>query len=347
MDPLTHAVMGAAFASAAVSPRATRAATVLPARRAAALAGAAAGLLPDVDAFIQSGDDALLVLDYHRHFTHALLFAPLGALLAAVLLWPLLRRRLGAGELYLSCLLGYLAHPLLDACTSYGTHLWLPFSREPAAWNLVAVFDPAFTLLLAAPLFFFLRRPGSRAMFAGFALAAAYLGASAFQQQRAEAALRTAAAARGHVATQLSVKPTLANLVLWRGLYIHGGAVQTDAFHLGTAVRHYPGESMPLLAPAAAQRIAGGEARRLADIERFRGFSDGFAIEDARRPGFVGDARYAMLPTRIAPIWGLQWAGPGAATEFVSRHEFTPAMRGEFLAMLFGRELPGLPAAAR
>ena len=67
---------------------------------------------------------------------------------------------------------------------------------------------------------------------------------------------------------------------------------------------------------------------------------DGFAVEDRRQPGFVGDARYAMLPTRIAPIWGLQWGGPGAATEFVSRHEFTPAMRGEFFAMLFGRELP-------
>ena len=87
-------------------------------------------------------------------------------------------------------------------------------------------------------------------------------------------------------------------------------------------------------------RIAAGDARRLADIERFRAFSDGFAVEDRRQPGFVGDARYAMLPTRIAPIWGLQWGGPGAATEFVSRHEFTPAMRGEFFAMLFGRELP-------
>jgi membrane-bound metal-dependent hydrolase YbcI (DUF457 family) len=36
------------------------------------MAGAVAGLAPDIDAFIQSGDDALLVLDYHRHFTHAL-----------------------------------------------------------------------------------------------------------------------------------------------------------------------------------------------------------------------------------------------------------------------------------
>lgn len=347
MDPLTHAVMGAAFAAGAASLRALKQESAMATRRYAALAGAVAGLAPDIDALIQSGDDALLVLDYHRHFTHALLFAPLGALVVAGLLWPLLRRRLDFGLLYASCLLGYFVHPLLDACTSYGTHLWLPFSREPAAWNLVAVFDPTFTLLLAVPLYLFLRRPGSRAVAWGLVLGVAYLGLSAVQQQRAESALRELARTRGHVAAQLSVKPTLANLLLWRGLYVHDGRVQADAFHLGLSLRHYQGESRPLLAPDAAQRIAAGEARRLADIERFRAFSDGFAVEDGRQPGFVGDARYAMLPTRIAPIWGLQWQGPGAATEFVSRHDFTPAMRGDFLAMLLGRELPGLAAVGR
>ena len=341
MDPLTHAVMGAGFAAGAAAMRLPPAESALATRRYAALAGAVAGLAPDIDVLFQSGEDALRVLDYHRHFTHALLFAPLGALVVAGLLWPLLRRRLGFGLLYVSCLLGYFVHPLLDACTSYGTHLWLPFSREPAAWNLVAVFDPTFTLLLAVPLILFLGRQGSRAVAWGLILGAAYLGLSGFQQQRAEAALRELARVRGHVAGQLSVKPTLANLLLWRGLYVHDGrVVQADAFHLGLSPRHYPGESAPLLATEAARRIAAGEPRRLADIERFRVFSDGFVVEDSRRPGFVGDARYAMLPTRIAPIWGLQWGGPGAATEFVSRHEFTSAMRGEFFAMLLGREVP-------
>lgn len=339
MDPLTHAVLGAGFAAGAAALSRVPQESALATRRYAALAGALAGLAPDIDAFIQSGDDALLVLDYHRHFTHALAFAPLGALVVAGLLWPLLRRRLGFGLLYLSCLLGYFVHPLLDACTSYGTYLWLPFSKQPAAWNLVAVFDPSFTLLLAVPLWLFLRRARSRAMAVGFLLAAAYLGVSALQQQRAETALRELARARGHQPSQLSVKPTLANLLLWRGLYIHAGRVQADAFHLGVNLRHYAGEARPLLSPEAALRIAAGEARRLSDIERFRAFSDGFAVEDARHPGFVGDARYAMLPTRIAPIWGLQWAGSGAATEFVSRHEFNPAMRADFLAMLTGREL--------
>jgi len=151
--------------------------------------------------------------------------------------------------------------------------------------------------------------------------------------------LAALAQARGHQATQLSVKPSMANLVLWRSLYVHDGRVQVDAFHLGPTLRHYPGVSAPLLDAAAAAEVAAGEAQRLHDIERFRVFSDGFLVNDPRRPGFVGDARYAMQPTAIAPIWGLEWRAAGAATEFVSRHEFSPAMRSDFLAMLLGREL--------
>ena len=340
MDILTHAVMGAAFAAGVASFRHDGEKSALAGRRRlAAGIGAAAGLLPDADALIQSGGDALLVLDYHRHFTHALAFVPIGALLAALLLWPLLRRRIDFATLYLCALAGYLPHPLLDACTSYGTHLWLPFSQHREAWNLIAVVDPLFTVLLAVPLFFYLRRPDSQALRWSLLLGACYFGLSFVQQQRGEAAALMLAQARGHQATQLSVKPSMANLVLWRSLYVHDGRVQVDAFHLGPTLRHYPGASASLLDAAAAQKLAAGDAKRLHDIERFRVFSDGFLVQDRSRPGFVGDARYAMQPTAIAPIWGLEWRGAGAATEFVSRHEFSPAMRRDFLAMLLGREL--------
>jgi len=313
--------------------------TALAERRLAAGVGAAAGLLPDADALIQSGGDALLVLDYHRHFSHALAFVPFGALLAALLLWPLLRRRASFSSLYAWSFGAYLLHPLLDACTSYGTHLWLPFSQRKEAWNLIAVFDPLFTLLLAVPLFFFLRRPDSVAVRWSLMLGLAYFGLSLVQQQRVETAAVALAQARGHQAQQISVKPSMANLVLWRSLYAHDGRVQVDAFHVGFKLRHYPGESAELLDAAAARRLAAGDARRLHDIERFRVFSDGFIVQDRIRPGFVGDARYAMQPTAVAPIWGLEWRGAGAATDFVSRHDFSPAMRGRFVAMLLGRDV--------
>jgi len=340
MDIFTHAAMGAVLAAGAASLHAPADADGLAQRRRAAAIGAAVGLLPDADALIQSGQDALLVLDFHRHFTHALAFVPIGALVAALLLWPFLRRHMGFGRVYLCSLAGYLPHPLLDACTSYGTHLWLPFSPRREAWNLIAVVDPAFSLLLALPLWFALRRSDSRALRWALLLGLGYFGLGAVQQQRAGDQLLALVKARGHEASRLSVKPSMGNLVLWRSLYVHDGQVQVDAIHLGATPRTYPGASAPLLDGAGAVRLAGGDPRRLGDIERFRAFSDGFLVEDRLRPGFVGDARYAMLPAAIKPIWGVKWRGPGAATEFVSRHEFSPAMRLEFFAMLLGRDLP-------
>lgn len=327
MDLITHGVLGA-----------TLAATLAPShqRRLAAAVGMVGGMLPDADTLIQSADDVLLVLDYHRHFTHALAFAPIGALIAALLLWPLLRKYLGFARIYLYSLAGYGVAGLLDACTSYGTHLWLPFSARKEAWNLIAVFDPLFTLLLLVPLALALRRPQRRLAPIGLVLAAAYLGLGLLQHHRAETALRDVVAARGHPAPTVVIKPTMANQVLWRTLYVHEGRLQTDAFHLGWTVRHYPGESAPLMDQTAVSELVGDHPRRREDLERFRHFSDGFLIADPSRPGFVGDGRYALLPTRIAPIWGLEWKADGAPA-FVTRREVTPEIRQAFIAMLLGR----------
>jgi hypothetical protein len=48
-----------------------------------------------------------------------------------------------------------------------------------------------------------------------------------------------------------------------------------------------------------------------------------------------------MLPTRIAPLWGIvvDPAQPDRATEFLTLRDSTPRMRREFLDMLLGREL--------
>jgi hypothetical protein len=94
----------------------------------------------------------------------------------------------------------------------------------------------------------------------GASLGAAYLGLSAVQQQRAEQAALALAQARGHQPSQLSVKPTLANLVLWRGLYVHDGRVQADAFHLGLRCATIRASRGALLGGRAAQRCRGRRA---------------------------------------------------------------------------------------
>src|SRR5690606_37296019 len=107
-------------------------------------------MAPDLDTLIRSGSDPLLFLELHRHFTHSIAFVPIGALLCAAALHPLVRRRMPFRRAYLFSLLGFGSHALLDACTSYGTLLLWPFSDVRVAWSVVSVVDPLFTLPVVA-----------------------------------------------------------------------------------------------------------------------------------------------------------------------------------------------------
>ncbi|MGB1142034.1 MAG: metal-dependent hydrolase, partial [Halioglobus sp.] len=141
MDPLTQGAVGAVLPQAA--SRSRYAAT-------AGLLGFFAGMAPDLDVLIRSGNDPLLFLEYHRQFTHALIFIPIGGFICALVLHAVFghRRGLTFRESFLFCTLGYATHALLDSCTTYGTMLFWPFSDARIAWNTISVIDPLFTLPL-------------------------------------------------------------------------------------------------------------------------------------------------------------------------------------------------------
>jgi len=83
MDPLTQFSLGAAAAVAVSSREQVRWAVLI---------GGVAGAVPDLDVLIRSAADPLLTLQYHRHFSHALIVAPLIGLCTAVLFKLLLFR---------------------------------------------------------------------------------------------------------------------------------------------------------------------------------------------------------------------------------------------------------------
>lgn len=315
MDIVTQGFLGAALASSAAPPRELRTAAVV---------GLAAGMLADVDAFIRSASDPLLTLEYHRHFTHALAFVPLGALIAALLLWPLLRTRLVFARLYLYALLGYCLSGFLDACTSYGTHVLWPFSDARTAFNIIAIVDPLFTLALLVPLVLALRRRQRKLAVVGLGLAALYLGVGVLQHHRALHALEQLAEKRGHSPQRMLVKPTFANLLLWRGLYIADGEVHADAIRAGLDVRSYPGESAALAEPSEQ----GAESR-------FATFTDGWLIRHPDQPARLGDARYAMLPTGLRPMWSLDQSS--TTPRLVTDRSMSQLERRRFIDMLLGR----------
>jgi inner membrane protein len=336
MDILTHGVLGASLAQSA-APR--------DEARLAAGVGLFSGLLADSDILIRSAEDPLLELEFHRHFTHALVFVPVIALVAAAALWPLLRRRIAFARLYLYALLGGALSGVLDACTSYGTHLLWPFSGERIAWSIVSIVDPVFTLLLVVPLAVGMLKRQALAARVGVVLAAGYLALGALQQERAEAAALALAEQRGHRAERLLVKPTFGNLVLWRSIYLADGRIHADGIRvfLPGATRVYAGASAPLFAPERDLPWAPPGSRARADTERFITFSDGYVVQHPGRPEFVGDARYAMLPTRLEPLWGIEYDGTRAdrAPRFVTDRSLDRETRRRFAAMLLGRDVEG------
>ena len=336
MDLLTHAIVGAATAILAARPQETRL---------AALAGGSAALLPDADALIRSSSDALIYFEYHRHFSHSLAFIPIGALLAAALLWPLLRKQLAFGRLYAFCLLGYALAGVLDACTSYGTQLLWPFSNTRVAWNIVSVFDPLFTLLLAVPLVMALRasRPqviqkmGAISLLCG----TAYLAVGAIQHYRALSLLDNYALEHTPHSQRLVVKPTIGNIMLWRGIVqtpdrIYVAGIRPSLFG---ADRIYPGENAALAMLNDFDAIA--SSRLHSDIERFATFADRLLnYTGSTQPAVqMGDARYAMLPTTLRPIWSIRFDAtkPAQPVTVITDRQMSKAERTRFIEMLVGQ----------
>ena len=70
MDPISQGAVGALAAKASVRNKNLAKIT---------LVGCLAGMAPDLDVLIQSREDPILFLEYHRQFTHSLLFIPFGS----------------------------------------------------------------------------------------------------------------------------------------------------------------------------------------------------------------------------------------------------------------------------
>jgi inner membrane protein len=299
MDPISQATLGAA--AAALLARSDT-------MRRALLVGAVAGAVPDLDVLIKSADDPLLQLEFHRHFSHSLLLAPvIGVLVAVLMRWAAYMRGWKLREVIPFGIAGALTHGVLDSCTSYGTLLYWPFSRHRESWDIISIIDPLLTLPLLALLgAAFIRRRPALAWCAGvFCLA--YLSFGILQRERAESFARELASSRGHDPQALAVRPSFANLLLWRICYRAGDDYHVDAVRTfpGTAPRLYPGSSVRVFGPGDAGKLVPEHSTAARDIARFRFFSQGYLYRDPERPEIIGDLRYSMFPDSVTPLWGI------------------------------------------
>lgn len=255
-----------------------------------------------------------------------------------------MRRRIEFRKLYLYSFIGYATAGLLDACTSYGTRLLWPFSDARIAWNIISIIDPVFTgtvlvLILVGAI-------KSRALWSRIAcgFVCLYLFFGVVQSRRATEVVVALAKSRGHeAASRFTVKPSIGNLALWRGIYEYEGSFYVDAIRIsyfGSNVRVYEGALAEKVDTVALKQALPEGSVLAGDLERFEHFSDGYLSWHPSEDNVIGDVRYAVLPDSVDPLWGIRIDRdrPDEHVEFVNFRSADKPQIDRFKEMLFSEE---------
>ena len=314
----------------------------------AALWGAVAGTLPDLDVFIDYGS-ALANMVNHRGNSHSLLYL----LVFSVGLGGGIARLHGESHQWrrwwLAMALVLLTHPILDWFTVYGTQLLRPFSSQAYGLGSIFVVDPLYTLPLLVGVVLALWRKsfaGLRGNQIGLLLSSLYLAWSVLAQQhvtsiaQASLAAQRSAAQRGAAqriaAPQLLVTATPLNTLLWRAValgdthYWEGYYSLLDKDREMVWTRHERGAALQALYAPQTPAV-----RQLADFAqgyvKLEQEGDGLYLSDLRMGSegrynfrfFLGSpadlaagrvsARQQDLPLReiFNDLWQRIWSRPG------------------------------------
>lgn len=133
-----------------------------------------------------------------------------------------------------------ITHPLLDACTTYGTQLFQPFSDYRAALNNISVADPAYTFpfLLFVIIASRMAKTGrARRIFnwIGIGISSAYMMFTFYNKVKVDGIFERSLQRENIVAQRFMTSPTILNNILWQGVaegdsvYHHGMYSLLDA----------------------------------------------------------------------------------------------------------------------
>ena len=331
MDPLSQGVLGAALPQSISNKKSLGIIGVI---------GFLSGLAPDLDIFIRSKSDPILFLEFHRQFTHSLIFIPFGGLLCALVLYFLISKRfkISFKSTWVYSTLGYATHGLLDACTSYGTLLFWPFSQTRIAWNNISIIDPIFTIpLLVLIVIAGLKQKKNFAVIA-ILWAVFYLSLGMYQKNEAIKIGTIIAKSRGHDAIRISVKPSIGNLLLWKSIYETKDKFYIDAIRLGWSPKIFNGESINKINIQYAFPWLMVKSQQAKDIERFKWFSNGYIAINPKNKNQILDIRYSTLPNEIGGLWGIELSkekGNDSHVKYITNRTISKATKNELIKMLF------------
>jgi inner membrane protein len=303
MDNVTHTLVGLMLARVA-APRGKR-----PAAQGMMVIAAN---IPDIDVVTLFGG-GMTYLQHHREYTHALVFAPLLAMIPPLLFRLVARQRLSLFTYVLS-LVGVLSHPLLDWTNVYGVRLFLPFSARWLRLDITDIVDPWILLVLilavAAPALAKLvsseigarSGEGTRRGWAWFALGAllCYEGGRYIAHERALGVLDSYIY-NGDRARRITALPHRFNPLVWR------------------AVVEGRNRDFTFLTVNLAERFDSGSGRT-----EYSAAQDSPAIQAARRtPPFQVLEGFSQLP-----FWQMTPAEDGVVVQLIDLRFGTPRSPG-------------------
>ncbi|HEY6160887.1 MAG TPA: metal-dependent hydrolase [Bacteroidia bacterium] len=224
MDSVTHLVMGATFGDALLGKKIGKPAM---------LWGALAASIPDIDVIFVPFFDPPFSLTIHRGFTHSVLFAVLVIPLLAYLFSKRYNRAASFKDWSILFALGLFSHIFIDACTSYGTGWFEPFSHYRVTFNNIFVADPVYTLpLLVSTIALWIIRKDSgrrgRWQKIGLVGSTLYLGLTFANKAYVNSVFHSSLEEQQIKASRFFSTPTPLNNLLWMGV-----AEDSTGYHIG------------------------------------------------------------------------------------------------------------------
>ena len=228
MDSITQITLGAAVGEAVLGKKIGNKAMIW---------GGIGGTIPDLDVLFFPFLDSISKLSFHRGASHAFFFEMLFIPLIAYGVWRWYRDKSTANykDWVLLFMGSILTHPILDAFTTYGTQLWLPFSRERVAISSIFVADPLYTVpfllcLIIASRFHRTSQKRRFINYLGLGLSSAYLLFTVFNKFHVNDKFEEALQAQNitYTTDRLITSPTPLNNIMWYGL-----AEAEDGYYAG------------------------------------------------------------------------------------------------------------------
>lgn len=140
MDSITQAALGAAIGEATLGRKLGNRGAII---------GAIIATIPDLDVLLNPFFSQLEKISIHRGYSHSILFCLLAATLLTYLMTKInWTKMISYRRLWMFNFLALTTHVLLDAFTTYGTQLLLPFTDWRVSFDSVNIIDPVYTIPL-------------------------------------------------------------------------------------------------------------------------------------------------------------------------------------------------------